>query len=267
MSRIPTGTLRFSRVSILAASRCASGTPRRRIPMNASRSRSLVFSSTSCARRTSVRSISEALISWAFSRVRDIRLRMTEYHDEALRTLLSTEPRASASGLSQQVAGPLANARGSVLGLRFNRNLSQPPSGLSDNRSHGYRRGLPQVRGHRIHHHRARRHFRSRALRLPRAGADRTSPGPVADPTALPQRFLRQLRGPGRGEPQRPPGADYRPAGREELRARFQGRKAAWPPADRQYRHGQDAPGGGGAPPDYRKGIRRTVLQLPEPPQ
>src|ERR1035438_10524766 len=83
MSRIPTGTLRFSKVSILFASRCASGTPRRRIPINASRSRSLVFSSTSCARRTSVRSISEALISWAFSRVRDIRLRMTEYHDEA----------------------------------------------------------------------------------------------------------------------------------------------------------------------------------------
>src|ERR1039458_4188684 len=51
--------------------------------MNASRSRSLVFSRTSCARRTSVPALAEALISWAFSRVRDIRLRMTGYHDEA----------------------------------------------------------------------------------------------------------------------------------------------------------------------------------------
>src|ERR1035438_2928081 len=119
MSRIPTGTLRFSRVSIFAASRCASGTPRRRIPMNASRSRSLVFSSTSCARRTSVRSISEALISWAFSRVRDISLRMTKYHDEA--AVLSTRRRGDA-----EKSEKLACLRGTSLAARNFRLVSSP---------------------------------------------------------------------------------------------------------------------------------------------
>src|ERR1017187_7384530 len=36
MSRMPTGTFRFSRLSIFAESRCASGTPRRRMPIKAS---------------------------------------------------------------------------------------------------------------------------------------------------------------------------------------------------------------------------------------
>ncbi len=69
MSRTPTGIVRFSSASILAASRWASGTPRRWMPAKASLSRSLVFSRISWASRTSVRSISEALINWAFSRV------------------------------------------------------------------------------------------------------------------------------------------------------------------------------------------------------
>src|SRR6516225_6332178 len=69
MSRNPTGTTSFSNSLILSASRTAMGTPRRRIPMKAKRFKSCVFSRTSCARRTSVLSISEALINWAFSRV------------------------------------------------------------------------------------------------------------------------------------------------------------------------------------------------------
>src|SRR5262245_55619545 len=73
ISRMPTGTLRCSSASILAASRCAKGTPRRRMPMKASLSRSALFSRISWARRTSVRSISEALISCAFSRVADMK--------------------------------------------------------------------------------------------------------------------------------------------------------------------------------------------------
>src|SRR5579862_4932811 len=70
MSRIPTGILRCSSASIFRASRCASGTPRRRMPRNASRSRSAVRSRISCASRTSVRSISLALINWRFSWVK-----------------------------------------------------------------------------------------------------------------------------------------------------------------------------------------------------
>ena len=70
MSRIPTGMIFLSSASIFCASRCASGTPRRRMPMNTSLSRSSVRSRISCASRTSVRSISDALISWDFSRVR-----------------------------------------------------------------------------------------------------------------------------------------------------------------------------------------------------
>ena len=54
------------------ARRWARGTPRRRMPMKASLSRSSVRSRISCASRTRVRSISEALISWDFSRVTGI---------------------------------------------------------------------------------------------------------------------------------------------------------------------------------------------------
>src|SRR5579871_2923320 len=61
---------RRSRFLIFSARRCASGTPRRRMPMNANLSRSSVRSRISCANRTRVRSISEALISCFFSRVR-----------------------------------------------------------------------------------------------------------------------------------------------------------------------------------------------------
>src|SRR5580658_9838269 len=73
MSRMPVGMVRFSRASIFLARRSARGTPRRRMPIKASLSRSLVFSRISWARRTSVRSISDALMSWAFSRVRGIK--------------------------------------------------------------------------------------------------------------------------------------------------------------------------------------------------
>src|SRR5579871_1306321 len=69
MSKIPTGIERCSRLSIFFASRWAKGTPRRRMPMNTSLSISLVRSRISCAKRTRVRSTSEALINWAFSRV------------------------------------------------------------------------------------------------------------------------------------------------------------------------------------------------------
>src|SRR5215470_14620539 len=69
MSRNPTGTTSFSNSLILSASRTAMGTPRRRIPIKANRFKSWVFSRTSCASRTSVLSISEALINCAFSRV------------------------------------------------------------------------------------------------------------------------------------------------------------------------------------------------------
>src|ERR1041385_188869 len=72
MSRTPTGILRFSRLSIFLANLCASGTPRLRMPTNASLARSSVVSRISCARRTSVRSVSEALMSWDFSRVASI---------------------------------------------------------------------------------------------------------------------------------------------------------------------------------------------------
>ena len=82
ISRMPTGTLRFSRLSIFAESRWASGTPRRRMPIKASWSRSFVFSRISCASRTRVRSISEALMSWDFSRVFAIILRMSGYHGD-----------------------------------------------------------------------------------------------------------------------------------------------------------------------------------------
>src|SRR5258708_34195819 len=70
MSSSPTGIVSFSRFSIFRASRMPSGAPRRRIPMKAKRLRSSVFSRISCASRTKVRSISEALINWAFSRVK-----------------------------------------------------------------------------------------------------------------------------------------------------------------------------------------------------
>src|SRR6266404_9751930 len=68
MSSVPTGVGFFSICVISLPSRSASGTPRRRIPMRQSRSTPPFFSTISCARRTSVRSISEADISCDFSR-------------------------------------------------------------------------------------------------------------------------------------------------------------------------------------------------------
>src|SRR4051794_1291321 len=58
---------------ITAASLCARGTPRRLIPTIARSAAPLFFSAISCARRTSVRSISEADMSWPFSRRLELR--------------------------------------------------------------------------------------------------------------------------------------------------------------------------------------------------
>src|SRR5579862_7236618 len=67
ISRVPTGTGVFSMRSINSASRCAKGTPRRRMPTMPRFSAPLFFSMISWARRTTVRSISEPDISCDFS--------------------------------------------------------------------------------------------------------------------------------------------------------------------------------------------------------
>src|ERR1700761_5417079 len=68
MSSTPVGTGAFSIVEISLPRRSASGTPRRLMPINTMPSPPWLFSTISCARRTSVRSISEADISLPFTR-------------------------------------------------------------------------------------------------------------------------------------------------------------------------------------------------------
>src|SRR5712671_1012955 len=68
MSSVPTETGVFSIFVTKSPSRLANGTPRRLMPTNPRRSTPLFFSTISCARRTRVRSISEADIKRAFSR-------------------------------------------------------------------------------------------------------------------------------------------------------------------------------------------------------
>ena len=68
MSNVPTGTLAFSMRVIILPRRSAIGTPRRRIPTNPKPSTPPFFSTISYAKRTSVRSISDADISCAFWR-------------------------------------------------------------------------------------------------------------------------------------------------------------------------------------------------------
>src|SRR5207249_4587360 len=68
MSKAPTGTMVFSVRSMIFAKRCASGSPRRRTPRKASPSTPSFFSTISYARRTIVRSTSDADISCAFWR-------------------------------------------------------------------------------------------------------------------------------------------------------------------------------------------------------
>ena len=65
---MPTGISVFSMLRISCASRLASGAPRRRMPTSARFWTPLFFSTISCASRISVRSISEADMSCAFSR-------------------------------------------------------------------------------------------------------------------------------------------------------------------------------------------------------
>src|ERR1700722_5567655 len=68
MSNVPTGTLAFSMRVMIFPRRSAMGTPRRRIPTNPKPSTPPFFSTISYAKRTSVRSISDADISCAFWR-------------------------------------------------------------------------------------------------------------------------------------------------------------------------------------------------------
>src|SRR5579863_700218 len=63
MSRTPVSTGHFSILEIRRPRRCARGTPRRLMPIITMSLQSLLFSTTSWARRTSVSSISEADIS------------------------------------------------------------------------------------------------------------------------------------------------------------------------------------------------------------
>src|SRR5215469_11874257 len=72
MSRVPTGTGFFSTRPMNFASRSAIGTPRRRIPTSPKSSEPPFFSMISCARRTSVRSISDEDMSCAFWRSPDL---------------------------------------------------------------------------------------------------------------------------------------------------------------------------------------------------
>src|ERR1700691_1732956 len=68
MSNVPTGTSAFSIRVMILPNRSAMGTPRRRIPTNPRPSTPPFFSTISYARRTSVRSISDADMSCAFWR-------------------------------------------------------------------------------------------------------------------------------------------------------------------------------------------------------
>src|SRR4029077_9361960 len=68
MSREPTGIVVLSIRLISLPRRSANGTPRRRIPTNPKSLTPLLFSTISWASRRSVRSISDADISCAFSR-------------------------------------------------------------------------------------------------------------------------------------------------------------------------------------------------------
>src|ERR1700740_2684658 len=70
MSSTPTGTFTPSIPRIACAIRCASGTPRRTIPISAKCFVPPLFSTISCASRCSVRSISSADINCAFSMMR-----------------------------------------------------------------------------------------------------------------------------------------------------------------------------------------------------
>src|SRR5438309_859690 len=70
MSSTPTGTFTPSIPRIACAIRCASGTPRRTIPISARFFVPPLFSTISCASRCSVRSISGADINWLFSTMR-----------------------------------------------------------------------------------------------------------------------------------------------------------------------------------------------------
>src|SRR5579863_7625650 len=68
MSRVPVSTGRFSMPAISLPRRSARGTPRRLMPIRVRSSLPLLFSTISWARRTSVRSTSEADISLPFTR-------------------------------------------------------------------------------------------------------------------------------------------------------------------------------------------------------
>src|SRR5216683_1551142 len=70
MSSTPTGTSTPSIPRMACAIRCASGTPRRTIPINARFFVPPLFSTISCASRCRVRSISGADINWVFSTMR-----------------------------------------------------------------------------------------------------------------------------------------------------------------------------------------------------
>src|SRR5258708_32057256 len=113
MSSSPTGIVSFSRFLIFSASRMASGTPRRRIPMKAKRLKSSVFSRISCASRTRVRSISEALINWAFSRVKTMMAKRSSVTHSML------EPVADALGEPFDFLGLLERADGKHVAVVF----------------------------------------------------------------------------------------------------------------------------------------------------
>src|SRR6185437_2061792 len=70
MSSVPTGTSAFEDVRMVRASRSESGIPRRRTPISAKSFAPPVFSTISCAKRSSVRRISSADISCLFSIMR-----------------------------------------------------------------------------------------------------------------------------------------------------------------------------------------------------
>src|ERR1035438_9667650 len=87
MSNVPTGTLAFSIRVMIFPRRSAMGTPRRRIPTNPKPSTPPFFSTISYAKRTRVRSISDADISCAFWRRPVLRERVLAFIVELPRKL------------------------------------------------------------------------------------------------------------------------------------------------------------------------------------
>src|SRR6185437_16135433 len=99
MSSVPTGISALEEARIDFARRSASGMPRRRTPISARSLAPPVFSTISCAKRSSVRRISSADMSWRFSMMRIGRSIVTQGRKTARADAMGTAGEAGMHGV------------------------------------------------------------------------------------------------------------------------------------------------------------------------